>query len=96
MNSILLGTANLLIYFIIAISIAFPARLLFTIPEEVFRKILHFILLGSFIVLIVSYPTWNVTAAVAIIFEILVYPILISLNGLKSIPNLRQSENQGN
>ena len=53
MNSILLGTANLLIYFIIAISIAFPARLLFTIPEEVFRKILHFILLGSFIVLAV-------------------------------------------
>ena len=83
MNSILLGTANLLIYFIIAISIAFPTRLLFTIPEEVFRKILHFILLGSFIVLIVSYPTWNVTAAVAIIFEILVYPILIFFERFK-------------
>ena len=83
MNPILLGTANLFLYFIIAIGIAFPARLLFTIPEEVFRKILHFILLGSFIVLIASYPTWIITAAAAIIFEILVYPILVFFERFK-------------
>ena len=83
MNPILLGTTNLIIYFVIAVIIAFSGRVLFPIPEEVFRKILHFILLGSFYVLVVSYPTWLITAAVAIIFEILVYPILFFFEQFK-------------
>lgn len=77
MSLILWGTLNLIIYFVIAVAIVFPCRALFTIPEEIFRKILHFILLGSFYVLIISYPTWLITALAAIIFEILVYPILL-------------------
>lgn len=76
MNPIVLGTINLIIYFIIVVILAFSARVLFTIPNEVFRKILHFILLGSFYVLIVSYPTWLAAALTALIFEVLVYPIL--------------------
>ncbi len=76
MNPILLGTLNLIIYFVIVVILAFSGRVFITIPEEVFRKILHFILLGSFYILIISYPTWLMTALVAIIFEILVYPIL--------------------
>ena len=44
MNPILMGTLNLIIYFAIAVILAFSGRILFTIPEEVFRKILHFIL----------------------------------------------------
>lgn len=77
MSSILLGTTNLLVYFIVVVVIAFSMRILFTINDEVFRKLLHFILLGSFLVLIFSYSTWLMTAMVAIIFEVLVYPILI-------------------
>lgn len=37
MNPILLRTLNLIIYFIIAVAIAFSGRAIFTIPEEVFR-----------------------------------------------------------
>lgn len=77
MSSILLGTTNLLVYFIVVVVIAFSMRILFTINDEVFRKLLHFILLGSFLVLIFSYSTWLMTSMVAIIFEVLVYPILI-------------------
>ena len=83
MNPILSGTLNLLIYFIIAVILAFSGRVFFTIPDEVFRKILHFILLGSFLVLIFSYPTWLITALAAVIFEILVYPILCFFERLK-------------
>lgn len=83
MNPILPGTLNLIIYFVIAVILAFSGRVLFTIPEEVFRKILHFILLGSFYVLIISYPTWLITALVAIIFEIVVYPILVFFERFK-------------
>lgn len=72
MNDILLGTTNLLLYFIGAVIIAFSIRILFTINDEVFRKLLHFILLGSFWVLIVSFPTWQITATVAIMFAVVV------------------------
>ena len=83
MNPIVLGILNLLIYFIIAISIAFPIRALVKVPEELFRKLLHFILLGSFLVLSVSFSTWHVTAIVAVAFEIIVYPILMVFERLK-------------
>ncbi len=76
MSPILLGTLNLIIYFVIVVILAFLGRVLFTIPDEIFRKILHFILLGSFYVLIISYPTWLSAALTAIIFEIAVYPVL--------------------
>ena len=83
MNPIVLGILNLLIYFIIAISIAFPLRAFVKVPEELFRKLLHFILLGSFLVLSVSFSTWYVTAIVAVAFEIVVYPILMVFERLK-------------
>ena len=76
MEQILFGTLNLIIYFVTVVAIVFSARMLITIPDEVFRKILHFVLLGSFYVFIISYPTWWITALSAIIFEIVVYPIL--------------------
>lgn len=83
MNPVLLGTLNLIIYFVIAVILAFAGRVFLTIPEEVFRKILHFILLGSFYVLIISYPTWLITALAAVIFEILVYPVLVFFERFK-------------
>lgn len=95
MNPLLLGTANLLIYFIIAISIAFPARLIFTIPDEVFRKLLHFILLGSFMVLILSFPTWYMTAIVAVAFEVIVYPILIIAERIKTFSEFTTERKRG-
>ena len=76
MEQILFGTLNLIIYFVTGVAIVFSARMLITIPDEVFRKILHFVLLGSFYVFIISYPTWWITALAAIVFEIVVYPIL--------------------
>ena len=84
MNALLLGTANLIIYFVIAVILAFSGRIFFTIPEEVFRKILHFILLGSFYVLIISYPTWLMAASVAVGFELLVYPVLMFFERFKT------------
>ena len=70
MNQILLGTTNLLLYFIGVVTIVFSIRILLTINDEVFRKILHFILLDSFLVLTFSYPTWQITAMVAIILNL--------------------------
>ena len=95
MNPILLGTLNLIIYFIIAVILAFGCRILFTIPEEIFRKTLHFILLGSFLVFLVSYPTWQITAGAAIIFEILVYPILKLAEHIKQYSSFTTERKKG-
>ena len=75
-NPTLLGTIYLILYFAIAASTALVCHYLFPIPKELFRKILHFILLGSFLVFIFAYPSWQSAALAAIIFEVLVYPIL--------------------
>ncbi len=58
MHPMAVGTINLILYFAAVVIVVFSARLAFPIPDEVFRKILHFILLGSFYVLVVSYPVW--------------------------------------
>ena len=48
MEAFLPGTLNLIIYFVVAAGTALLCRFFFTIPDEIFRKTLHFILLGSF------------------------------------------------
>lgn len=95
MNPILLGTLNLIIYFVIAAGLALLCRVLFTIPEEIFRKTLHFILLGSFLVFIFSYPTWQSTALAAIIFEVLVYPILKFFERFRGYSELTTERKKG-
>jgi len=95
MNAIVLGTFNLIIYFVIAVVIAFSGRALLTIPDEIFRKLLHFILLGSFLVLLVSYPSWSITALVAIVFEILVYPILLFFERFKKYSEFTTERKSG-
>ena len=95
MDHILLGTTNLLVYFIVAVVIAFSIRILFTINNEVFRKLLHFILLGSFLVLIISFSTWQITAMVAIIFEVSVYPVLILFERLKKYSEFTTERKKG-
>lgn len=95
MNPVLLGTFNILIYFVIAAGTALLCRMLFTIPEEIFRKTLHFILLGSFLVFIFSYPTWQSTTLAAIVFEILVYPILIFFEKFKGYSELTTERKKG-
>lgn len=95
MNAVLLGTFNLILYFVIAAGSALTCRFLFPIPDELFRKILHFILLGSFLVFIFSYPTWQSTALAALIFELLVYPILYFFERFKGYSRLTTERKSG-
>lgn len=95
MNPILLGTLHLILYFVLAAGCALLCRFFFTIPDELFRKILHFILLGSFLVFIFSYPTWQSAAIAAIIFEILVWPILAFFERFKGYSTLTTERKSG-
>lgn len=95
MNPTFIGILNLIIYFVVAVISAFSCRVLFPIPNEVFRKILHFVLLGSFYVLIVSFPTWKSAVLTAIVFEVLVYPILLFFERFRKFSEFTTERSSG-
>ena len=95
MNPILAGTINVILYFGFAAGTALLCRLFFPIENELFRKILHFILLGSLLVFIISYPTWQMTVIAAILFEVLVYPILVFFEHFKGYSELTTERKHG-
>ena len=55
MQELIHGYAVLSIYFAVVATIALTARLLVKIPDEIFRKTLHFILLGSIFVFVFAF-----------------------------------------
>lgn len=63
-------------YFIVCASAALLLRHFIDIPKEVFRKVLHFILLGSIFIWIYAFETWWISAVSAIVFIFMVFPIL--------------------
>ena len=52
-------------------------------------------MLGSFLVLLESYPTWQITAIAAIIFEVLVYPILKVAEHIKQYSSFTTERKKG-
>lgn len=76
MQEVLHGTGIVCIYFIVAASTMLTLRWLIRIPDELFRKLLHFILLGSYIPFAFAFETWWKSVLLAILLEILIYPPL--------------------
>lgn len=76
-HEFLTGFGILVIYFIICASGALLLRRLVKMPKEVFRKILHIILLGSIFIWTYAFETWWVSAIGTVAFIALVYPILV-------------------
>lgn len=76
MHEFLFGTGVVVGYFVIAASTMLTLRKLIRIPDELFRKILHSILLISYIPFAFAYDTWWISVLTTIGLEILIYPIL--------------------
>lgn len=70
------GFGQLIAYFISCAAGAIALRRHFQMPREIFRKILHFILLGSILILTYAFETWWVAVTAIFFFTTLVYPIL--------------------
>lgn len=76
MLELLHGAGIVCIYFVIAASVMLALRWLIRIPDEIFRKMLHYILLISYIPFAFAFETWWLSVILAVILEILIYPIL--------------------
>ena len=83
MSDLLHGILIVVFYLILAASTAFICRVLFTIPDEIFRKTLHFILLASYIPFVFAFENWQNSAMAAVALEIIIYPILACAERLK-------------
>lgn len=77
MHAFLTATGRILIYFAVCVTVVFSVRCLFRVPNEIFRKILHLVLLGALVVWLYVYPTWGYAVISAMAFALLVYPVLI-------------------
>ncbi len=94
-QELLHGFGVLSIYFIIAASTVLLCRFLIKIPDEVFRKILHFVLLGSVFVFVYAFDTWWISALSAIIFEVIVFPLLMIFEHIKNFSEFTTERKKG-
>lgn len=83
MGGMIRGMAAFLLYFMLAASVALLLRRFVRIKDEVFRKGLHGILLGSLLVLVSFFSVWWQAAATALGFAAAVYPILCLLERIQ-------------
>lgn len=95
MQEFVAGTSGVLIYFVIAASVALLSRHFFKIPDEIFRKILHCILLASFLFFVFGFQTWWMAVVLAVLFAVVVYPILAFFERFKGFSQLTTERKSG-
>ena len=76
MQPFLYGAVITVLYIIVAAGIILLARKFLTIPDELFRKTLHFILLGAYIPLVFAFETWWMAASFAASLIVILFPVL--------------------
>lgn len=76
MQELLHGALKCFLYLIPAAATMLIARRFLKIPDELFRKILHFILLGIYFPFLFAFRTWWISAGFAVILIVLLYPVL--------------------
>lgn len=72
----------------IVIVVLLALRLLFNMPSEVARKILQFPALASVIYMLYAAETWEAAAICAMLFALMVYPVLCLMERWKGYDNL--------
>ena len=76
MQAFLHGALVFALYVIPAASIMLIVRKSIRIPDELFRKILHFILLGAYFPFLFAFETWWMAAGLAAALIVILYPVL--------------------
>ena len=76
MQPFLSGVGVTALYIIVAVGIMLLVRKCFTIPDELFRKALHFVLLGAYIPLVFAFEAWWMAAIFAASLIVILFPAL--------------------
>lgn len=95
MQEFLNGALSFILYIIPAAIIALFSRKLIKIPDELFRKILHFILLGAYIPLIFAFEKWWMASGFAVILIIILYPFLSLVEKIPAFSEFLNQRREG-
>ena len=95
MQELLHGAASVCLYILPAAAVMLTARWLLKIPDELFRKILHFILLGIYIPFLFAFETWWISAAFAAALMVVIYPCLALAGRLPSFSSFVNERKTG-
>ena len=76
MREFLHGTGIVILWLLPLASVMLGARRLLKIPDELFRKLLRFLLMGVYIIVLYSFETWWIAAIFAASLTVLLIPIL--------------------
>lgn len=95
MNELITGFGILAVYFLVAASTALICHKLIRIPDEVFRKTLHLILLTSLLIWTMVFETWYINVLSVLLFVGIVYPILGAAEHLKGYSQMLTERSHG-
>ena len=95
MNELLLSSAKLILFLVLAASVAFTCRFFFTIPDEVFRKSLHMLFQAAYIPFAFAFSVWWHSVLVLLVLGIAVYPILVFFERFKCYTAMTTQRREG-
>ena len=95
MHPFLYGVFIVLLYLAVAAAIAFPARLFLKVPDELFRKTLHFILLGAYIPLVFAFSEWWMATVFALILIVVLLPVLLFAHKIPKVSSFVNERKSG-
>lgn len=95
MQELLRGALSFCLYVIPAAGIMLLARKFLKIPDELFRKILHFILLGAYFPFLFGFNTWWISAGFAAGLIAIIYPILALAGKLPAFSSFVNERKKG-
>ena len=76
MQELLHGAWIFLLYLAPMAVILLTVRKFLNIPNELFRKLLHFVLLGGYFPFLFGFQTWWISAGFALVLILILYPVL--------------------
>ncbi len=95
MNEWIHGVGNLLIYLLSAVIVVLSIRKFTNIGDELYRKLLHFVLLGSLFLWTVSFSSWQIKVLTVIGFVGIVYPILMFFERFRTYSRMVDERKKG-
>ena len=95
MQELLQGAFFFCSYIIPAAVMMLLARRFLKIPDELFRKILHFILLGAYFPFLFGFRTWWISAGFAIGLIVMIYPLLALAGRLPAFSSFVNERRKG-
>ena len=95
MQEVLKGLGTMALYIIPVAVVMLTARKLIKIPDELFRKILHFIMLGAYIPFLFVFEHWWVSVEIAVALVIILYPVLMLAGKIPAFSSFVNERKEG-